>query len=325
MVFLGRPSFDRRQGIGVMYVFLMILGAVTTAAGLTLVTSVATGAFDAETITPGTIAAVGGLLLVGLGLAVRTLQRIERALEPRPSLRPSRLGEAPGIGSASVAGQASGPTPIPFPVRPKIDSAAQAAGASAGKAAAAPVEDAVAERLRERFPTLMRLEQTPAVEDANLSLLPPPDAAAHENGGAIVNGAAVARTNGSAAARLASRANSARASAASPRAKGTVFDAFWPKGPRTPQDAEESVAPAPAQPAPAELAAASEEAAAEPQATFDEPAAAPPASVSVLKSGVVEGRAYTLYSDGSIEAQFPQGMMRFGSITELRNHIESSS
>jgi hypothetical protein len=311
-----------------MYMFLVILGAVTTAAGLTLVTSVATGAFDAETITPGTIAAVGGLLLVGLGLAVRTLQRIERALETRPLLRPSRPGEAPGIGSASVAGQAGGPTPIPFPVRPKIDPAAQAAGASAGKAAQAPVEDVVVERLREKFPTLMRLEQTPAVEDANLSLLPPLDAAAHENGGAIVNGAAVARTNGSAPAKLAPRANNARASGAAAPAKGvkgSVFDAYWPKGPRTPPDAEESVAPAPAQPAPAELAAASEEAAAEPRATIDEPAAAAPASLSVLKSGVVEGRAYTLYSDGSIEAQFPQGMMRFGSITELRNHIESSS
>jgi hypothetical protein len=302
-----------------MYLFLVILGAVTTAAGLMLVTSVATGTFDAETITPGMIAAVGGLLLIGLGLAVRTLQRIERALEARPLLRPSRPGEA------SVAGQAGGPTPIPFPVRPKIDPAAQAAGAAAGKAATGPVEEAIVERLREKFPGLMRLEQTPAVEDANLSLLPQPDAAAHENDGAIVNGAAVARTNGSAAARLASRANSARASGAAPRAKGTVFDAFWPKGPRTPQDAEEGVAPAPAQPAPAELEAASEEAAAEPQTTIDEPAAAAPASVSVLKSGVVEGRAYTLYSDGSIEAQFPQGMMRFGSITELRNHIESSS
>ncbi len=243
-----------------MYVFLVILGAVTTAAGLTLVTSVATGTFDAETITPGMIAAVGGLLLVGLGLAVRTLQRIERALEARPLLRPSRPGEAPGIGSASVAGQAGGPTPIPFPVRPKIDPAAQAAGAAAGKAATGPVEEVVVERLREKFPGLMRLEQTPAVEDANLSLLPQPDAAAHENGGAIVNGAAVARTNGSAAARLAPRANSARASATTRRgAKGSVFDAFWPKGPRTPQDAEESVAPAPAQPAPAELEAASEE------------------------------------------------------------------
>ena len=47
--------------------------------------------------------------------------------------------------------------------------------------------------------------------------------------------------------------------------------------------------------------------------------------VSVLKSGVVDGMAYTLYSDGSIEAQLPQGTLRFGSITELRNHIEQSA
>jgi hypothetical protein len=47
-------------------------------------------------------------------------------------------------------------------------------------------------------------------------------------------------------------------------------------------------------------------------------------NVSVLKSGVVDGMAYTLYSDGSIEAQLPQGTLRFGSITELRNHIEQN-
>ena len=49
------------------------------------------------------------------------------------------------------------------------------------------------------------------------------------------------------------------------------------------------------------------------------------ASVSVLKSGVVDGMAYTLYSDGSIEAQLPQGTLRFGSIAELRTHIEHSA
>jgi hypothetical protein len=47
--------------------------------------------------------------------------------------------------------------------------------------------------------------------------------------------------------------------------------------------------------------------------------------VSILKSGVVDGMAYTLYSDGSIEAQLPQGRLRFGSIAELRNHLEQSS
>ena len=49
-----------------------------------------------------------------------------------------------------------------------------------------------------------------------------------------------------------------------------------------------------------------------------------PRRYPILKSGVVEGMAYTLYSDGSIEAQLPGGMVRFGSITELRNHIEKN-
>jgi hypothetical protein len=52
--------------------------------------------------------------------------------------------------------------------------------------------------------------------------------------------------------------------------------------------------------------------------------AAHAAPVSVLKSGVVEGMAYTLYSDGSIEAQLPQGTLRFGSISALRSHIENT-
>jgi hypothetical protein len=50
--------------------------------------------------------------------------------------------------------------------------------------------------------------------------------------------------------------------------------------------------------------------------TEDQPA------VTVLKSGVVDGMAYSLYSDGSIEAQMPEGMMRFASIDELRAHLD---
>jgi hypothetical protein len=47
-----------------------------------------------------------------------------------------------------------------------------------------------------------------------------------------------------------------------------------------------------------------------------------PEEVTVLKSGVVDGMAYSLYSDGSIEAQMPEGMMRFASIDELRAHLD---
>jgi hypothetical protein len=46
------------------------------------------------------------------------------------------------------------------------------------------------------------------------------------------------------------------------------------------------------------------------------------AAVTVLKSGVVDGMAYSLYSDGSIEAQMPEGLMRFASIDELRSHLD---
>ncbi|MCB1412926.1 MAG: DUF308 domain-containing protein [Xanthobacteraceae bacterium] len=57
------------------------------------------------------------------------------------------------------------------------------------------------------------------------------------------------------------------------------------------------------------------------------PAPAPQSSadVSVVKSGVVDGMAYSLYSDGSIEAQMPEGMMRFASIDELRKHLDQRS
>jgi hypothetical protein len=50
-----------------------------------------------------------------------------------------------------------------------------------------------------------------------------------------------------------------------------------------------------------------------------------PAPISVLRAGIVDGMAYTLYSDGSIEAQLPQGTLRFGSIAELRHHLEQGA
>ena len=59
------------------------------------------------------------------------------------------------------------------------------------------------------------------------------------------------------------------------------------------------------------------------------PAPAAPKSpsepVAILKSGVVDGMAYTLYVDGSIEAELPQGTLRFASINELRDHLAKNS
>jgi hypothetical protein len=49
-----------------------------------------------------------------------------------------------------------------------------------------------------------------------------------------------------------------------------------------------------------------------------------PRAVSVLKSGVIDEMAYTLFTDGSIEAQMPEGTMRFSSIEELRHHLDQN-
>ena len=65
------------------------------------------------------------------------------------------------------------------------------------------------------------------------------------------------------------------------------------------------------------MAAANEPAAAEPPKTDLPP------GVTVMKSGVVDGMAYTLYSDGSIEAQFAgESPIRFASFDALRAHVE---
>ncbi|MGB8136469.1 MAG: DUF308 domain-containing protein, partial [Pseudolabrys sp.] len=92
------------------------------------------------------------------------------------------------------------------------------------------------------------------------------------------------------------------------------FDAMWPAEAKSPKssvsdDAEPSSVPA--------------------RDTFPpggpEPEAQKPRAVAILKSGVVDGMGYTLYVDGSIEAELPQGTLRFASINELRSHLEKNS
>ena len=314
-----------------MYAFLLILGAVIAAAGVVLIgPGLPFGGrdYDASIVTPGAVAIVGGLILIGLALAVRVLGRIEKALAARPLPQPVLQEEAatPAIEEPAAAG----PARLPFPPKP----APQPVPSPAPAVAAARVlpEDAALERLREKFPTLVRLENAPVVEDADVSLSPKPSVRADE-AVAEANNAVAQQTNGAAPARIEPRLEvQARPANRPERAKN--FEAFWPKKQRPGQEA----------PAPAAQQSAAQQPPALPvepvltpepvQFQFREPAPEPrpvapapeaPTMVSILKSGVVDGMAYTLYSDGSIEAQLPQGTLRFGSITELRNHIEQSA
>ncbi|KAA5602874.1 hypothetical protein [Blastochloris sulfoviridis] len=58
----------------------------------------------------------------------------------------------------------------------------------------------------------------------------------------------------------------------------------------------------------------------QPEAVTDTPE--DPASSRILKAGVIGGMAYTLYADGSIEADLPEGLVRFASVQALRDHVE---
>ena len=41
----------------------------------------------------------------------------------------------------------------------------------------------------------------------------------------------------------------------------------------------------------------------------------------MYKSGVIDGMAYSLFMDGSIEAELPQGKVRFASVDELQKYL----
>jgi len=313
-----------------MYAFLLILGAVIAAAGVVLIgPGLPFGGrdYDASIVTPGAVAIVGGLILIGLALAVRALGRIEKALAARPL--PHRVLQEEAAAPAVEEPAAATPARIPFLPKPVAEPAPPPAPAVATPRVLP--EDAALERLREKFPTLVRLENAPVVEDADVSLSPKPSVRTDE-AVAEANNAVGQQTNG-AALRIEPRLEvQARPANRPERAKN--FEAFWPKKQRPGQEAP---APAAKQPAAQQPQASPVEPVLTPepvQFQFREPAPEPrpaapapeaPATVSILKSGVVDGMAYTLYSDGSIEAQLPQGTLRFGSITELRNHIEQSA
>lgn len=158
-----------------------------------------------------------------------------------------------------------------------------------------------------------------------MSLLPKAPLRLFDEENGEVDHSVPGRPNGSAQVKTARRFTVAARPARRPmQPQDAMFNGLWPKAlvPAPEADVAPAVQVQVASPQPAPQAADGSEPT--PQAPPAQVHQEAPAPVSVLKSGVVEGMAYTLYSDGSIEAQLPGGMVRFGSITELRNHIEKN-
>jgi hypothetical protein len=336
-----------------MSVILYLLGILVAALGLAAIGfGIPINEFTLGTtlIVTGVTGLTGGLMLIGLAAVVSELGRLGDALKARPvaraAARAAESVEAPAPAAPSIAAvqpppAAAGPRPSPAAATPvgqrsRPDVPAREPRVPQPHPAAAPtavdVSASAIERLRSTIPRSERPKAEPPVvaegEEVPLSPgegvphqpaapLAPKVTAEDRAGGAAVEALKASRLDflfrSKPAARPASQAEDAGAVLPA-ESRGPDPRLPDPRASATPE-AEPQPAPAPPVPAAAEPEDRQVESAPE-----EEPRAA-----AILKSGVVDGMAYTLYADGSIEAKLPHGTVRFGSIAELRAHIESNS
>jgi hypothetical protein len=290
-----------------MMIVLLVAGIGFLLAGLVAIGSgipINEFGFGNTLIVSGTVASCTGMLLLGLWTAVRELKNIARRLGPATeALAEHALQAAPAVATPRQqaaeaalpdnAGSAETATPPPAPSQPWHAEApprdrVQNGGAAAPAAEAADAAAAAKPRRNLLFSSTSRKER----ERAEARTTDPSSSDAHPE-----------------------------PSTAPPAAelRPASFDDAWPRPERS-----RSVDVAPPRRAVRNPSTFSEDSPA-PAGVDRSP---PPvrnddsAQVTVLKSGVVDGMAYSLYSDGSIEAQMPEGMMRFASIDELRAHLD---
>jgi hypothetical protein len=330
-----------------MSVSLFILGFLVTLAGIvTIGFGIPINEFNLGNtmIVAGTTAAAAGLILIGLAAAVDQLTQIAKALRPRagarPALQPQAAEQAlPGAGRPGqfpVQAPVQAPVQVPGQVKPPMPApprgpifakprAEERASEPASAELAPEASSSAIERLRSSLTRADRksgdvedaedVPHSPGAPAAAAPAGPGPGANRGANPGA--NGAAPAGDGGAVEARKKPPLDFLfRSKSREPRPE--AFEAVWPKRRSDEQaDPGESAKPAAAE-APIDR----------PSPTETHPSASAAGELrpaAILKSGVVDGMAYTLYADGSIEAQLPQGTVRFSSIAELRSHIENNS
>jgi hypothetical protein len=313
-----------------MSILLFIVGAITLVIGSLAIGYGATineFSFGNTLIVAGTTAAVGGLIVVGLGAVVSHLQHLVETVATRAPLRPNRPPETAEAARAPVAGRAPfpprakdeaeiGEAPPVEPVLPGLAPAVVAAGEPLAEAPTLPNPDVAPEAaLREEF------EEAPPPPPSFVA--PPPVAELGEPAAAApppgANGAQEPEPEPEPLPAWLSTPRAAEPPSPEPLQpplEPANFEAVWPPLRGHAGD----------QPKVGEMAEETQPAAASPvQEATEEAAAAERRSVAILKSGVVDGMGYTLYVDGSIEAELPQGTLRFASINELREHLERAS
>ncbi len=280
--------------------------------------------FGNTLIGAGTTAGIGGLIIIGLGVVAGQMRRVAEALTVQSS---ARFG--PPIEGFEDSGV---PRPIPaqgrIPFPPRSRSEAHTGDLDAvSPPATMPAEDSFA-------PTLRNPDESAATVEDEISLSPHyPGAATAPASSDLPGFARPSAAPARGAGRASSEADKTREAkpgwrspeppappVGSPRAiHGANFDAMWPaeaKPSKGPVAGEPRLEARPDESSRDDLAAPPKHA---------EPETQKPRTAAILKSGVVDGMGYTLYVDGSIEAELPQGTIRFASINELRSHLAKSS
>ena len=322
-----------------MSLLLYVVGALAAIGGAAAILfgiPVKEFSFGDTLIVSGTVSLVGGLIVVGLAAAVSQLQRLAEMVGARPlsrSGRPVDVLEAargsrapfPPKPKSERAPVSELPPFVPAPIEERITAEEEPGAAPSIRnpdlplPSEEPAEEAPVLKPAASAPPPFRFPEPPKAPPLSSKAEPPPRAAR------------------SFESSLPEWRKSAPAPAEPPRtepAQPPYFDAMWKNEPRTPPAAPPAEAELPRtraaepfkwpEPEPPVRAKPAE---AEPAPELAQPAQEaeePPRAVAVLKSGVVDGMGYTLYVDGSIEAELPDGTLRFASINELRAHLEKT-
>ena len=309
---------------------LLVFGILIAGAGVVAIafgSTVSDSALGQSLIITGAITVVGGPMLMGVASLVSQLSAIAELLRLRPAAQIPRLADArqPADSQRRPEPLEAGPRlpdprlpdprvsdPRPQDPRQAEPRAPEPRPADPTPAAAIEVSGSALERLR----STTRPDRVVANgEDVPLS----PNGNGHQQGG---ERKPESRSESRSEPRPEPEARSGGPETGKeprldflfrpktpprPPQQGEQFDAMWPRRRPGDQSKPDEVARQPS--------------------SGDEPPRVErePRSVAILKSGVVDGMAYTLYADGSIEAQLPHGTVRFGSIAELRAHIENNS
>jgi hypothetical protein len=303
---ISLPGGFASEGTWRMSILLFVIGAIAVMAGVALVAfgiPINEFSFGNTLIVSGTTAATGGLIVIGLGAAVSQLHRIAEMLAGRTPARAPRPHETPEA-AQEVPIAAPPATHVPFPPRERPEPSVRKLPEPSEPPLAPPAGLGETSPAQYFGPTLRNPEAPPLAAEDDVSLSP--------------------STRGSGATEQGREpVEPPKRPPWSPTPQRELpasdFDAMWPPEPKPPRGPVGSEGPAmprfehpPREPvAPPEIPVP--------------PAASPPRTAAILKSGVVDGMAYTLYVDGSIQAELPQGTLRFASIEELRSHLDRNA